>query len=369
MPGRKRGERVLGPYRHGNGWRVVRIEANGSRGRRTFPTKRKAEIYAELVRQQLVAGDYTTDTALDAYEDHLIHVKGNKPGSVARTRWSVARFFPQPVALWALSPGKCKERYEAISAELSTDSHRNALAEVKTFLNWCVERGMLGSGMLGKNPAVDLKGTGRRSKRKAQLRIKEARRWFAVAYQEAQRGDDGALAALMALVLGMRAGEIVASRVRDLDEDEAPGDTLWIPDSKTEAGRRTLEVPELLRPLLLEQAKAKRPDAFLFGVGVSGRHWRDWPRHQVARLCDAAGVPKVTAHGMRGVLATLTIERGAAGHLVAQMLGHEDERTTMDSYAQPGSADTGARARGLAKLLPFPEQDDGTKKKSGTEGR
>jgi integrase len=50
---------------------------------------------------------------------------------------------------------------------------------------------------------------------------------------------------------------------------------------------------------------------------------------QVHRICDLAKLPRVTAHALRGLLATLTAERGLAGHLIAATLGHEDERTTM----------------------------------------
>ena len=39
-----------------------------------------------------------------------------------------------------------------------------------------------------------------------------------------------------------------------VDRDDE-GKLLWIPDSKTEAGRRTLQVPELLRPMLNELAR------------------------------------------------------------------------------------------------------------------
>jgi integrase len=70
----------------------------------------------------------------------------------------------------------------------------------------------------------------------------------------------------------------------------------------------------------------------------------------VHRICDLAEVPRVTAHAMRGLLATLTAERGLAGHLIAATLGHEDERTTMHSYAAPGSADAGIRRHGWRVL-------------------
>jgi hypothetical protein len=53
---------------------------------------------------------------------------------------------------------------------------------------------------------------------------------------------------------------------------------------------------------------------------------------------------------MRGLLATLTAERGLAGHFNAATLGHEDERTTMTAYAAWGAAAAGADRRGLVVL-------------------
>jgi integrase len=70
----------------------------------------------------------------------------------------------------------------------------------------------------------------------------------------------------------------------------------------------------------------------------------------VHRICDRAAVPRVTAHAMRGLLATLTAECGLAGHLIAATLGHEDERTTMHAYAASGSTKAGALRRGLVAL-------------------
>lgn len=39
-------------------------------------------------------------------------------------------------------------------------------------------------------------------------------------------GDQGALVALVARLLGLRPSEIVSRRIADLDEDEEPGDLL-----------------------------------------------------------------------------------------------------------------------------------------------
>ena len=135
---------------------------------------------------------------------------------------------------------------------------------------------------------------------------------------------------------------------------EAPGveptrgmikELFWIPDSKTEAGRRTLQVPELLRPLLKALAEGKSPEAKLFG-----RHWRDWVRKWVKRICEAAGVPKVTAHRMRGLHSTLAVENGVSAHVVAASLGHESSATTIQSYVKP-EAVAGAQQRRVMTVL------------------
>ena len=60
--------------------------------------------------------------------------------------------------------------------------------------------------------------------------------------------------------------EIVSRVVRDLDDG---GKLLWIPDSKTEAGRRTLQVPELLQSHLLAIAEGKPSEAKLFARALA----------------------------------------------------------------------------------------------------
>jgi hypothetical protein len=52
----------------------------------------------------------------------------------------------------------------------------------------------------------------------------------------AGQGESGTVAALVSLLMGMRASEITTRVARDLDDG---GRLLWIPDAKTEAGKRT----------------------------------------------------------------------------------------------------------------------------------
>lgn len=381
MSRKRQGERVLGPYQENGLFRVVQVDATGRRESVKFESEAKALRYMEVLLASLDREEHTTETALDAYETYLGE-KGNKARSTGTTLWSIRQFFPDALPLQLLSTKRCEALYvdlrtrtsERTKQPMSADTHRNILAQTKSFLVWCV-----GKGWLRENPCEKVKGIGKRRPRGKSLgregntlRVKEARAWYLKALELADRGDEGATAALVALLLGMRASEITSRRVRDLDEDESPGDLLWIPCSKTPAGRRTLEVPEVLRPLLVRHAKDKHRDAFLFQATredrarrrkepvspedvkrqeIEGRaHWRDWIIGNVRRICKKAGVPEVTAHALRGLLATLTAERGLAGHLIAATLGHEDERTTMHAYAAPGAAAAGANRRGLVLL-------------------
>jgi integrase len=295
------------------------------------------QVIRSLNREIRKADEKTIAEAKEEYEVYLRDEKQNKERSYTATLWRLGKFFPdEELSLAALTPPKCAGYYQALRSHetkygkpLAVDSHRNILAEARTFLKWCT-----GKGYLRANPLEGVHGTGRRRHGKPQLRIDEARKWQAKALQLADDGEAGAVAALVTLVMGLRAGEVVSRVVRDLDDG---GQLIWIPDSKTEAGKRTLQVPEVLRSHLLGLAEGKKSEELLFGY-----HDRNWPRKWVARICKAAGVPRVTAHGMRGLHGTLAVETGISAHAVAAALGHESVTTTLQSYAKAGA---GAAAR------------------------
>jgi integrase len=322
------------------------VDGSGNRTARDFESEEEAvQVIRSVNREVKKAEDTTIAEAKEKYEMYLRDEKQNKERSYTATLWRLGVFFPDDaMSLSALTPQKCARYYEALrdrttkyNKPLAVDSHRNILAEAKTFLRWSMTKGYLRT-----NPIEGVQGTGKRRHGKPQLRIDEARKWQAKAVLLAEEGEDGAVAALVTLVMGLRAGEVVSRIVRDLDDD---GRLLWIPDSKTEAGKRTLQVPEFLRTYLLALAKGKRSEDLLFGY-----HDRNWPRKWVKRICKAAKVPQVTAHGMRGLHGTLAVETGMSAHAVAAALGHESETTTLQSYAKSG-AGAGARQKRVLDVL------------------
>lgn len=333
---RQRRGGVYGPYQHRRQWRVDVVGADGRRSVGLYETEAEALGVIRSAREKLgLVSGITVQEALDKYEMYQRYEKENKPRSVEATRLRLKRFLG-PVAalrLRQLTEDRCASLYRALVAELAADTHRNCLAEAKTWARWCIKK-----GWLTKSPLERVEGQGRRRRGKAQLRVNEARAWLEKAVELAEAGDDGAVAAMCCLFLGMRTTEVVERVGRDLDNG---GALLWIDDSKTEAGRRVVEVPELLRGPLRRVASAADPGLALFP------HDRHWVRKQVQRVCRLAGVKRTTAHGMRGTIATIAVDAGLRLQDISRGLGHADTKITQAAYVQ---ADAGREAQASAFL-------------------
>ena len=330
--------RVLGPYPHHRGWRCIVIRGDGSKRPRPFATREEADTFIATFHRTVSSIVHTTETAREAFVKAMTARKLSAR-TIEGYNWAVKTFWPTPRPLRAMTPENCLARYkELATSSFSVDSHRNALKMVKTFLRWCV-----GEAWLAENPLEKVSGSGKRNKRKPQLRLDEARKLYTRCLEQAIAGDPGATAALMCLLLTLRSeSEALAVRARDVDDD---GWLLWVDDSKTEAGRRVEEVPEDFRPALLSLKKDKQPEEHLFR-----RRDRKWLWDEVERLCREAGVPRVSPHGLRGMHATLARRGGATSRMVADALGHASERVTEDHYIAQGEGKAADRERVL-KLI------------------
>ena len=102
-----------------------------------------------------------------------------------------------------------------------------------------------------------------------------------------------------------------------------------------------------------EGAEGKSPEAKLFG-----EHWRDWVRKWVQRICEAAGVPVVTAHGMRGLHSTLArgarrVRPGGRG-LTRARIEHDDDAELREAggrFRGPAEASHDRSRRRSTRLL------------------
>lgn len=339
MPRRAKGPRVIGVYSRGRRWRVRYVCEDGQREEVSFETKARADRYAARLERQLSAPG-TFDDAIVAYREYLKE-RGNKPRSIRKTIDRIT-YVMGNVELWSLDVRELRELYAARAKRVAADTHRRELAECKTFLRWCGTRGWL--SRLTADELDQVVPTGRRRRgpeSKRQLRINEARQWLDEALELARGGRDGALGATLTLLCGLRSGEVRGLKARDVDDG---GRLLWVDGTKSDSARRTVEVPEAIRPLLVRQAQQRDGGALWSLTGLN------WVNNWVRRICRKAKVPIVCAHSMRGLHATLAREAGATGHLVAAELGHASEAMHVAAYAERDAVQRGSQRRALRVL-------------------
>lgn len=358
------GERVHGPYRHRNRWRIV-IQCGSRQEVQSFESEGEARR-AKANRLKEIKGR----TVCEAVQEHLMSMRerGLRSSTVDRAEHHLRRFFQldevdpetdRNVAfaksggmLDDLTAAKCDELYKQLRTAVGVDTHRNGLAAARSFGAWCVER-----RWLRDNPLESVKPIGERSRGKAQLRIDETRKLVPLLLQHAEQENTGAVAVLAALLLGLRASEVTDRVCRDLDDG---GRLLWVPFGKTRRSRRALDVPDVLRPYLLALVKDRKPDEQLVGAGKvprerrrkDGRRDRHWLLRQVRVFCDMAGLPTVCTHSMRGLHATLATDAGATPHLVAQALGHGSVQVAQRHYTDQGIAHRAKTRRVLDRIAP-----------------
>ena len=175
-------------------------------------------------------------------------------------------------------------------------------------------------------------------KRKAQLRIDQARRFIEVGLEAVNKPSGGrrvntpALAALACLVMGgPRAGELVDAQVQDLDDN---GRLLWVDKGKTDSARRYLEVPEYLQAPLALLTAGRAPQEPLFPAARRQGPMRKLAIRKALRLLlKRAGLPHVCPHGLRGTFMSITAPRVGLTAAFAAQVGHGDSgQTATRSY-------------------------------------
>jgi integrase len=238
-------------------------------------------------------------------------------------------------------------------------------------------------GLVARNVAA-LVDAPRRAKRAYEVYSPEqAREYIAAARQlaaNASAGDASALLLIVALMTGMRCGELCALRWSDVELRAARGaggltppslqvrrtfrwrhgDPVFAERPKTSSSiRRVMLAPQAVEALTLWHV-AQRQQRLLAGpswrtstVGVSERHVGQmisfdglictdavglpWRNHVVGRLHQriirAAHLPLTRPHDLRHTCASLLLGAGVNPKVVAEMLGHASVQMTLNIYS------------------------------------
>lgn len=162
-------------------------------------------------------------------------------------------------------------------------------------------------------------------------------------------GADYTAAIYLGAVLGLRWGEVAGLRVGRLDllgkrltvaEQITRGEhgRLVIGEPKSDAGKRTIALPEWLIELLAEHlarrgVNAADSDAYIFEMPGGGPlDYSNWRRRVWLPACRSKGCEGAGFHDLRRMAATLLVLEGVDIKTAQTRLGHSDVRLTFGLY-------------------------------------
>lgn len=235
------------------------------------------------------------------------------------------------VRLTALQPEHIRRMYDTMRADgLAEASVRQTHAILRRALKVAVQEGKLGS-----SPAERMESPGTETAKREQLTVEQAARVLRAA------GDDARW--WLAIFYGMRQGEVLGLRWRDVDlerhflrveqslQTDVDGSLIFGPP-KSKASRRPIpllpQVEARLRILAADvDERTLSSDALVFhNAGRPIQPKRDWQAWRdllnLAAVPPFAPIPQIALHAARNSAASLLEAAGVPARLAAQILGH-----------------------------------------------
>lgn len=344
---KKEPARVLGPYREGELWRIIVVDEKGQRRSATFASEQEAKRL--VARERVKIDGQTVGWAIGewvaARERSGVVLPQTAEHQATRARAMLSPLLDRPIA--SVTARQAQAAYDAHATRpalhgrpLAAASNRFDLGLARTAWRWALKKGLCVS-----NVWVDVEPIGRPRKGKAQLTGKEAGRLIAQAHSEALLwGHRLAVATLACLLIGVRSSEALGITASDLDDQH-----VRIRGTKTASARRRLRMPELLREHLERlAAQATTPEERLFPYDRKQLYFFE------VLLCQRAGVPRVTPHGLRATWASLSVDGGDSVEAVSRALGHSNLAVTLGHYVSRDAANN-AKTAGFERAVIVPQ--------------
>jgi len=223
-------------------------------------------------------------------------------------------------------------------------------------------------GLVGRNVA-DLVTPPRKNHHEMMTLSPEQSRSFLAA----TKGDRLHALYVLAITTGMRQGELLGLRWRDVDLEDGSvqvrgslqrtSDGLTIAEPKTTRSRRKVALAdaaiEALRRNRVVQAEerlrlgAAWEDNDLVFANERGRplEARNLLRRSFVPLLKRAGLPAIRFHDLRHTAATLMLGKSVHPKVVAEMLGHSQIAVTLDLYSHVTPTMQGQAAQAMNAIL------------------
>jgi integrase len=314
-----------------------------------FRTKAEAEEAAKKILAEIQQGTYVEPTkvtveeflldfventlknevAPNTYEQRLAYVKNHISPRIGKTKLS------------ELSPNHIQKLYNGLREKYGAGHVQN----IGNLLNKALTQAVRWN-IISRNPAALVKkpSTTRKNTTMKVWTIDEQRRFL-------EHSKEGPMLYyvlfLLALTSGMRKGELLGLKWADVDIKQGiisvkrtavwANKTLYLKDMpKTESSIRTIQLPEQTVKELKKWQLACPTNSLNLVFPSPKTNDILYPNSldkAFNKAVKAAGVNKISFHGLRHTFATTLLANNVNPKIVQEMLGHATIKTTMDTYS------------------------------------
>lgn len=321
--------------------------------KRGFKTKQEAHKAMLDLEQSLTLGTYVQPNKI-LYKEYLLErfledkMTKVKKQTLNTYRWIVEKHIIPAIGdveLTKLSPMIIQGLYNKLTKEKALSDEN--IQKVHTLINDSLKKAERW-GLIARNPAALVDRPKAVKKEITVWNVEEVRQFL----KYAKKSGRYYIAFLLALTTGMRQGEILGLRWKDVDFENrcvritqtlsSDGKEL-LPYTKTKSGSRTIDLPEetaisLKRHWLFisgereENSSYKNLDLVVCTEFGTPTH-KSNIRRVFKSIIKKADIPKIRFHDMRHTHATLLLLQGVNPKIVSERLGHADVRITLDTYS------------------------------------
>ncbi|HDR7661449.1 site-specific integrase [Bacillus wiedmannii] len=321
--------------------------------KRGFKTKQEAHKAMLELEQSLTLGTYIQPNKI-LYKEYLLErfledkMTKVKKQTLDTYRWIVEKHIIPAIGdveLIKLNPIIIQGLYNKLTKEKALSDEN--IQKVHTLINDSLKKAERW-GLIARNPAALVDRPKAVKKEITVWNVEEVRKFL----EYAKKSGRYYIAFLLALTTGMRQGEILGLRWKDVDFENgcvritqtlsSDGKDL-LPYTKTKSGSRTIDLPAETVIAL------KRHWLYISGEREGNSSYKNLdlvvctefgtPTHKsnirrvFKSIIKKAGIPKIRFHDMRHTHATLLLLQGVNPKIVSERLGHADVRITLDTYS------------------------------------
>lgn len=222
--------------------------------------------------------------------------------------------------------------------------------------------------LIDKNPAEKLKVPKKNQKKKVLAFSKEEQKVF----MQAIRGHRHELFYTIAITTGMRCGEILALKWKNVNMESK---TIYVCENltvsydkeektkvhegtpKSDTGVRTLPITERLKELLVKEMEIHMGlfgdiNGFVLKTNQNAPyHSRSYFGRALKELCRKNGLPEINLHALRHSFATRGLEAGVSPRVMQLLLGHSDWQLFFNTYSHVMPDLYGAESKRLSEAM------------------